>query len=867
MNKKFSTLLVGLMLASAMSVGAQNENPKVPEDPKVQEDQKEDQKEDPKPQAVQKYESNKTYLLGDGKDFISVVSTPGEDYGKLVLLGAEDVNKTIQSTSNSLWSVAVTQGANGNAPKFTYVNKATGLTLAVDASKLDDKTPSVPAVIGGATSEWLNTVLTDAGSGKTLTAEVLRSYLDANTVAYLEIDSKDSNVKDGKDLLVKKALANASDLADKAVKVAPYEAALVENIDAYALNTQLGTAPEGWFNLSFDKDVTSEGSNLFANTALKAVQVTEGTGDSKKNTDYVMLMAKDKKAYDKEAFIVVDTVYHSGTESVGQLVKFTYANADEQGEGKSASKIARLKDAYQFDFDYSPSDERLIIKVKNYKIKGDKTDVSTGVAGAYTEWNEEAGEKDNYYLRLATLTTARELTIASKDVTAATDGVDDKANGMLTKVTIGVSTNTFVPTTLAEGIYMIKLRTSGYGKSGSKRSYEADGDYYIANLAGACGYMPQQKNQNFDHMPAAQWVVKKASSSDTAPVKVYNREFGGEEFSGQLFKAGDNVFFAGNDTLEFVKVSKESAENDKLGYKYVTELDTDVERYLFNYLHGLADDKFLSVPSDKDSIVRVDENGAKSNFRLEIVVKDDKYGYDDKLVRNVYRVVDNWGRRLGYDSKTKKYVLSKSAYGVYFLKENNDVEGKEYYTLVEANFRYVKVTQTQAEAWYPKWCEGMKVGDAPTIAEYYGGKNPEYKAEEGEDAPKYLVDPNGDFVDVPIYDKDGKPLVVDGSKVDFYTYQNVDGKIALKEAGEDQRYSWQYASVKVSVDDNTLDLVNGNIDDKFITSSHEARNSAFAVEIDDAPLYRRFNIKALGESETDSAQCLAFVENVRNEYL
>ena len=41
MNKKFSTLLVGAMLASAMSVGAQT--------------------------GVQKYESNKTYLLGDGE--------------------------------------------------------------------------------------------------------------------------------------------------------------------------------------------------------------------------------------------------------------------------------------------------------------------------------------------------------------------------------------------------------------------------------------------------------------------------------------------------------------------------------------------------------------------------------------------------------------------------------------------------------------------------------------------------------------------------------------------------------------------------------------------------------------------------------
>jgi hypothetical protein len=61
-------------------------------------------------------------------------------------------------------------------------------------------------------------------------------------------------------------------------------------------------------------------------------------------------------------------------------------------------------------------------------------------------------------------------------------------------------------------------------------------------------------------------------------------------------------------------------------------------------LHGLALDKYLNVPSGKDSIVRVDETGAKASFRLQVVVKDDKYGYGDGLVRNVYRITDGKGR-------------------------------------------------------------------------------------------------------------------------------------------------------------------------------------------------------------------------------
>ena len=49
--------------------------------------------------------------------------------------------------------------------------------------------------------------------------------------------------------------------------------------------------------------------------------------------------------------------------------------------------------------------------------------------------------------------------------------------------------------------------------------------------------------------------------------------------------------------------------------------------------------------------------------------------------------------------------------------------------------------------------------------------------------------------------------------------------------------------VKVSVDDNTLDLTEGTLNDKFYS---EIRTSAFAVSKDDSPLYRRFNNAALG---------------------
>ena len=108
-------------------------------------------------------------------------------------------------------------------------------------------------------------------------------------------------------------------------------------------------------------------------------------------------------------------------------------------------------------------------------------------------------------------------------------------------------------------------------------------------------------------------------------------------------------------------------------------------------------------------------------------------------------------------------------------------------------------------------------------------------------------------------------MIVDGSEIgDVYAYKAKDGVVSLQKAFNSisRSNSWDYASVKVSVDDNTLDLTEGTLNDKFYS---EIRTSAFAVSKDDSPLYRRFNNAALGESET--ADSLFFVEKIRKEYL
>ena len=783
MNKKFSTLLASALLMSAFSAGAQTITGA----------------------ATEKYEAGKSYLLGNGSVYLTVGTVPGSStYGQLsvgtVAAELEDVNA-------ALWTVSITPAANGGAPKFTFVNKATGLPLSVDykqgAAWQEDGTlgtaPVSAATLGGAASEWYNGV----SSTEISAGSPLMSYFSGDSVVYFGTDGKLYRE-------VASKVSSHSGVTGAPLAVQPYQVKGKIALSALDLNTKLRTLAASAakdFNLSFNQDVTAGEDNIFTATSLTAV----GTAGEKDATPgYVQLKANGKKVKDAagddvNAYIVVDTAYFTGTENAGKLIKFTYANEDQ----KPVNNVARLSDSYLFKFSYDPTSDSLFIQSKAYVQKGDK-DFADENGGSY--WNAASTSPaaltqiHDAYIRLGILggnESVRVMTLAGIDGTNAPSVEGDYIN---TKVTATVAGGTYIPTSLAEGLYLIKLHTTGYDQNGNERFDSMDGDYLIANLKGSYGYIAQAKNQSFDHMPAAQWYVKKSSTSATAPVTIYNREFDDQNannprftLSGQLFKAGDNVFFAGSDTLEFIPVSKESAENNKLGYKYVSEEDTKVERYTFNYLSGLADDKYLYVPVGKDSIVRVDENGQSSNFRLEIVATD-KYGYGDSLVRNVYRIYDDFNRDLGYDNKLKKYVFSETTYGTYFLKENNDKDGNHYYTILPANIVWT-----------------------------YDDK--------GENGQNVVLDQK-----IDIYDNTGSVT---------YTYNKT---------------SVGYADSKISVDDNTLDLLSGNINDKF-DRNEETRTSAFAVEVNDAPLYRRFNNVALGESATDSTQNLAFVENVRGEYL
>ena len=905
MNKKFSTLMAGLMLASAFSVNAQTGLP-TPKD---------------------KYEDGKYYVLGDeNSNVLTVESEAGPNYGELKIVYINNQTWDLGTTRNALWKVTVVPGKAGDAPKYSFVNVATGMTLSVPtpsknyaASGVNEDEYTIgkgtaPLMISGGYMEWMNGNANSFG-----TSQNFYSYISSTEVVYLAYNTST------KDIYVKRSLYSdmASQSGDVLLNIKPYEAKTVE-LKAEDLNKELITNndKENTFKLSFDKDVTEGAENLFAGVDLVA---KDNADNSKIPTDYVRLQVKDTEKY-----LMVDTALHTGSEAMTQLPKFTYvSDPDAKGDPIEGNNHSRLAASANFKFAYEPINDRVLIKVEKYVTHVQNWDgtpvLVKGEDGnnAYTYWptgnyalkvvgNSEYAanpsldksaasvDVEEAYVRLVTLSNVRELTVAS----AAADGnrspvdsdpsqsgtqryaewanPDDLTYGMLTTVKIGQGLMSYQPTTIESGLYMIQFVKN------ANNANAAEGNYYVANLGGAFGYAEQAKNQAYDHMPAAHWYVAQQGSISSAPLKIWNREFFdqgvdldndndaddgfGDAYQYQAFQGPDgSVFFRGGafngDTVKFIPVSDASKADSKLGYKYVDEQTSTVETYVFNYLHGLAasSEVGLNTPIAKDSLVRVDETGETIAFRLVPVAVDDSYGkqFDEKkqgvanLIRNAYYIQaydeikfaeDNEPRYLTYDTKSKKYVMSKTP-TAYFLKENNCVGDVHYYALVEANLLSVK---------YDDLANAVK---GKTNVVFYSEEYKNMKATD-EAAAKYADGYDTNKPAITFYDKNGKQIVTDASEnVALYAYQNNNGKIELQivksgsnptvyyylNAGTGKASIYQtpadadtknYASSRVSVDDNTLDLTNAALKDKW---EDEIRVSAFAVVENDAPLYRRFN--------------------------
>ena len=799
MNKKITTLLASAMLATAFSAGAVKVGDQV--------------------------------LLKGGSAYLSVATqtTTAAQFGQV---GTVSTLSSLDNLNPATWKISAMKTSLGKTI-YSLENKATGLPLSFDPALAVKTAPATSSVLtlGGSANEWI----VENGA--------LVSYFKSDSVVYIAQNGSSF-------YLAKDKASNSSHAGALALDINVNDFPASVPLDKTALNTLLkSVSKEGSFGLTMTPTVSTGEANHLTDTKLEA--------ETGVQNGYVKLYT-GKKVDDKKQYVVVDTAYYTGTES-DKFVKFAYDEMDAKG---------RDKGSYEFKFTYDAKNDKLLVQVYNVAYQIIKKDGTTD-----DQYKAELAKVNGAKWPASDVTPTSALNTSLVDVYTAGTGqyvyVPDLAGKrVLTvrynqtpsisdqNVTIKIGTNFsgLKPTTLADGVYLIKYKTTG---GNTKRGQ--NGLYALANLAGEFGWAEQAVNQEFKHMPAAQWAIVKNGTSSTAPVTVKNREFPELSESAvalnnktvQLYAVdgSDDVFFYNGtvaDTLSVTKVEDSLAKDLKLGYRYVSEDSAKVQTYVFNYLHGLALDKYLNVD---ESAVRVDENGEKANFRLRIVAKDDHYGVGDSLVRNVYYIEKNGGY-LTYSESSKKYEIGSTPQP-FFLKENNCIDGKHYYALVKA------VERTHA------------VGEGSFFTSDYLGKEVKEGKIDGKELAKVKDEEN-----TLLYDKDGYRLIKDNSEIKkayVYTLNEDESKVIFDEieltsVAEQKHKSTDYATVKVSVDDNTLDLTEGKLNDKFDDGTdNEIRTSAFAVEVDNSPLYRRFDNAELEESET--ADSLFFVEKIRKEYL
>ena len=877
------------------------------------------------------YEVGKSYLLGDGTDFLSVNGNKQLQYGTLAT--------TLAGVENALWTLAALNAPEGAvAPQYTFVNKGTGVMLAMDPSKAVKVADAAKGtnVLGGSQEEWLQ-----AASYKNPAASAVPIYAALN--------DKDEVVgianNGGTIYFAKVATSELSQLLAVKPYVLDVTSTATLALSPNELNTLLGKAGttatrNSFFSLGFSPAATVNGERNIWTDDLQAVAVKQfelkwGENDSKDYTtaavedEYASLYPATDKNYSSNSFadhtkkdandprflanensfnvgtaqwvalrnregkyLVVDTAYVDGTKQGNNgRITFTY---DDLYNARTETRFRNPK-SYLFRIDYNPVTGQTEIKSMAYVNEPEAT--ATIETAAFIEGKSEATFYAAYNAQAKKL--GSKWTGATKTPVTDKNQVIKAALGAVTEVTLGTKNTAtepnnqfaislgnsaaYVPTIKANTAYLLQIVGSA-----TKANI---GKYIIDDLTGNRINMEQAKRQNFQHMPAAQWILTSPTLIAGAPVTLTNREFTNNyKTNATLYAVAgtDHAFFMGGDTLAFIPVT--DLKDKYLGYKFADAKDLDETLYTFDYLHELTMDRSINTVDNKDSVVWVDADGGKMNFKL-VKVGDDAYGTNcglssiTNLTRRIYKIkvedaskLQNDNRYLKYDTDKKKYIVSKNADAAtkFFLKENNEVDGtnsKCYYTLVE-----------------PTYATGMALvkGDGSDAANFeeYGSSTADMIFDNDVlgafKATKVKV--NDPETGLPTKDAwevitkvcaDDDALKAFKEQYEYGNYEVVSFPELGQSVGAGQKFAVRikptanaagsYANSKVSVDNNTLNLVHGVISD---SQAQEVANSAFAVVPVDDPLYRRFNTENEGIA-SDAPDTVRFyrVNATEKEYL
>ena len=482
----------------------------------------------------------------------------------------------------------------------------------------------------------------------------------------------------------------------------------------------LATATKGYITEALTK-VDKAGAELAAKGTIATYIATVGLDayDS-----YAIRLTTDEG----KKYFLVDTVRYENDNVSSANPPYMLVNKDLSNL-KDSLEAGLINARSYFKLTYYPSNDSLLIEPLNAASQTDKevregTPWIKSIAG--TKWVDDAvmtaAGVDDLGLTPSNTECNKDKTISltvtklSNGNLVATASVPNKNLVFDTRIAFANEYPYFVRTTAKEGVYLINLVTALAPSVDTRR---VNGTNLVADMGGHIIYDKQEESQNFEHMPAAQWVIEHLgcnNAGNTTPrVKIVNREYGFTAFEGQLYKDNGNVYiinhkdynnvisahgqkFSCADTLQLTQIE----EPNTLGYLNPGDKVIENTFKLKQFFDYGKDPYYLNaVKSGSDTLLRAQAEG--SNFELIPVNVNVNYGYSNatapQLKKSVYALKVKDADKINNDrifvgvNKEGKYCVAdtlenKVGYKLAFftLKENNHwtkESDNHYYALVQ----------------------------------------------------------------------------------------------------------------------------------------------------------------------------------------
>ena len=678
MNKKFTMLCASLLLTSAFTVNAETWD-------------------DPKTSHIAIPEPGNTTIklvAGANEGLYQITVDNGtkvlsmDDEGRVKAVAnnfAKNANRDFKALARTLWCVTVSTENQGQAPKYDFMNKATGLYLDMTMAGLEDlamETQSGAIEVGGEIGGWAFSKTFKDGLE---TNKGMFSYYTNDKVVGLALNEEGYLVAVKVDATKAEENATGTEATDLFTKFTLRTADEII-LTADELNTILGSQDaDTGLQLKFNPDI--KGTTL-TNPFNNAKFIAEASEDAN------YLYVSDLK---KESYLKVDTAYTN--ESGVKFLAYGWTKADKDAGTTAKEEVTNsvINDQHKFKFIYNPTADKLFIYVQDVTNKADGVKYWTGLTSEKKgDWRVSLQDLIKDQVRILT--------------------VDyDKQNTTINLGFGGCAATSITKTSVADDVYYIQNAKGQYLASVIYENGEIKPKFVTVN----------SEEQDVAHMPAYQWVVlKKYTQNDdvkkTSPVTIINREFANQPsqkaIDVQLFKnEGATKMYVKNqafvdaiattDSLTFTAVPASSKSDANLGYKKLTKEELMVNKYTFNYWHPYATDKFiaqsandstLTVMNGKDAFV-IDTIPAINKVKNTTV--DIKYGFDvtkdvakripglKQLVRTAYEVSLD-GNTIAVN-KANQFNVGELSNGndavpYVFFKENNHIDGNHYYAIVKA---------------------------------------------------------------------------------------------------------------------------------------------------------------------------------------